>query len=570
MKKTLFFGLMAAALGFTACSDENGSIFNEKPQKGMTLNATVNGGIDTRANIDNTDAVWPFTFSAGDEVKVTNDLVTDTYTFSKAASDFTCDDATPTASATTWHAYYPSSAIDLTEQSGTIADVAAKYALSGATETPTTGSPSLSIDMKAKVAILKIVNAGGFIDINIMNGPNSWVTGLTADDFSVVTSDTKTSIFSTSTAGEHFVVVPAGIQLSIKEDNGTVVKATTASGFTAGKYYTLSVNEAVWRNALPQSSYYTKVSIETEVSTPKPSDANNLNTNGDVWWYDDASTIRIQTPKSKIKLNLNNKDVGAFYDLRGITEIIGLENLDVSEAGTLRRMFSGCEKLASIDVSSFDTKSITGMEFMFTSCHTLTTLDLSALETSNVTDMKSMFYDCDKLTTLKLGFNTKNVTNMEMMFHHCDLLTEFDVSTFVTSNVEKMGSMFQFCRSVTTLSLLNFNTEKVTDMSKMFNSCSKLTTLDCSSFKTSAVTDMNMMFKDMRDCESLTLSDDFDMSAVIDKDYMFSYCGWNKLGTGGCTVYGVNSPAIKSSCKTGTEWNSLGDLGIINIKFEGE
>ncbi len=548
MKKTLFFGLMAAALGFTACSDENGSIFNEKPQKGMTLNATVNGGIDTRANIDNTDAVWPFTFSAGDEVKVTNDLVTDTYTFSKAASDFTCDDATPTASATTWHAYYPSGAIDLTEQSGTIADVAAKYALSGATETPTTGSPSLSIDMKAKVAILKIVNAGGEFEINIKNSASTWVKGLSADDFEVTTNPSRVDIFSTSTAGTYYAVVPAGVQLSIY--NGSIyLKSTKPTGFEAGKYYTLTVGGALWSYSLSEGTdVATKIVIETGVSPTAPDGSSPLNSDGNLWQVLDGTTLRVQTPAQHIKFD--RSAYGFFQDYKLVTEITGFEKVDMSETENMSSMFARCYALTDLDLSSVNTSSVTNMSYMFSECRSLPVLDVTHFNTANVMSMAGMFNQCEKLASLDVThfntanvmsmrdmfsfcssltsldvthFNTSNVTNMAGMFNYCEKLTSLDVTNFITANVTNMAGMFQACQELTSLDVTNFNTANVDDMHQMFCLCKKLTSLDVTHFNTANVLFMEKMFGN---CTSLTDLDvtHFNTEKVINMNNLFRFC----------------------------------------------
>ena len=52
------------------------------------------------------------------------------------------------------------------------------------------------------------------------------------------------------------------------------------------------------------------------------------------------------------------------------------------------------------------------MEEMFRSCHSLLNLNLSGFDTSSVTSTWYMFRDCDKLTELDLSsFNTSKVTN---------------------------------------------------------------------------------------------------------------------------------------------------------------
>lgn len=165
------------------------------------------------------------------------------YTFKNNGTVFESTDAKQTTKAATWCAYFPGETIDLRNQSGAFADVANKYALAGATATATTGSDGLTVTMKAKAAVLRIVgvNKGDCLDINVQTD-GGYVSALVADKktagFSVQTSNTKVSLLSTPDAGMYYVVVPAGVKLLVYKGE-TLIKATKAEGLTAGKYYTL-------------------------------------------------------------------------------------------------------------------------------------------------------------------------------------------------------------------------------------------------------------------------------------------------------------------------------------------
>ncbi|OWW66379.1 lipoprotein [Enterococcus hirae 57-03-H11] len=94
---------------------------------------------------------------------------------------------------------------------------------------------------------------------------------------------------------------------------------------------------------------------------------------------------------------------------------------------------------------------------------------LSQLDTSNVTDMRCMFSDMRSVINLDVsGFDTSNVTSMNYMFKNMSSITSLDVSGFDTSNVTGMYTMFQGLSRVTSLDLSNFDTHKVTDMRDMF------------------------------------------------------------------------------------------------------
>ena len=99
--------------------------------------------------------------------------------------------------------------------------------------------------------------------------------------------------------------------------------------------------------------------------------------------------------------------------------------------------------MSEIDLSGIDSSAyITNMQSMFSGCERLSSLDLSNLNTSEVTDMSHMFDGCDNLKDIKLqNFDTSNVTNMRGMFSQTGLET-LDLSHFDTRNVPKMDDMF--------------------------------------------------------------------------------------------------------------------------------
>lgn len=85
------------------------------------------------------------------------------------------------------------------------------------------------------------------LDISVKTADDGkYVSGLKAvknsEGFSVETSDTKVSLLSKQGAGVYYVVVPAGVKISVY--NGTEpMKTTKEKGLTAGKYYTLKTGE---------------------------------------------------------------------------------------------------------------------------------------------------------------------------------------------------------------------------------------------------------------------------------------------------------------------------------------
>lgn len=254
MKKILSFVLAAVAIVFAACSNDETieTSGNGQNNKGMVLVATVSQQ-DSRAAIDAnaTFGTWKFTFTDNDNVVVGNNTINDYYKFTKSGETFSSTDAKVTSSAADWYAYYPGTDINLTNQEGTSASAAKLYALAGKTTSATTGStPPLKISMYAKVAVLRIVKVDNYgpCDIYLKTADGKYVSGLKAKKneagYDVVESDTKVSVFhkdSNGNAGIYYVIVPAGVKISVYNTNDeNHIKTTKAAGLTAGRYYTLT------------------------------------------------------------------------------------------------------------------------------------------------------------------------------------------------------------------------------------------------------------------------------------------------------------------------------------------
>lgn len=248
MRKFLYSVLMLAAVVLAACSnDDNG---DTQPKRGMILNASVEN-LSSRATMTDESGTWKFAFTQDDQVNVSNNKITSYYTFTNNGSQFTSTDAMVTTEAANWYAYFPGNEVDLKNQTGTFADVANKFAVAGKTAQTTTGEKGLSITLKPKVAVLRVVavDKNGILDIHVKTtADDKWVKGLTATknaaDFTVSISDTKTTLLHKA-AGEvkagdiNYVVVPAGEKIAIYNGN-LLLNTTNADGLKAGKYYTIT------------------------------------------------------------------------------------------------------------------------------------------------------------------------------------------------------------------------------------------------------------------------------------------------------------------------------------------
>ena len=146
-----------------------------------------------------------------------------------------------------------------------------------------------------------------------------------------------------------------------------------------------------------------------------------------------------------------------FKELKSLTSISGLENLNTTHVTDMSKMFYNCNNLSSFNLSQFNTGNVEKMNEMFYNCHGLNSLDLSAFNTAKVNNMYRMFYYCFVKTIDLSSFNTANVENMDEMFAGASLVVNIYTSeSFKTDKLTTSKYMFYLCTK-----LPNFNKDEV-------------------------------------------------------------------------------------------------------------
>ena len=241
----------------------------------------------------------------------------------------------------------------------------------------------------------------------------------------------------------------------------------------------------------------------------------NINEEGDIF-------VRGRQKENYVTMIWNQR-INNLNHLFSSSEIIeiDLSNFNTSTVTSMKNMFYNCSNLISINFGNIDTSSVTDMSSMFYNCTNIKSINLSNFDTSKVINMNRMFYKCFSLKSLNLtNFNTSKVTTMEYMFYNLRGITNIYLSKLDTSNVINMDHLFDSCFSLVSLNLNNFNTSKVTSMKGMFNLCMSLKSIDLSNLDTSNVINMEEMFQSCYSLISLDLSN-FNTSSVQSMNYMF-------------------------------------------------
>ena len=201
---------------------------------------------------------------------------------------------------------------------------------------------------------------------------------------------------------------------------------------------------------------------------------------------------------SKLRTNNVSTMISMFRDCYGLQNIIGIENMNISNVIDISQMFYNCGGLQSLDLSDWDTSKVMSMLQVFGTCNQLQQLDVSGWDVHNVTNMDSMFQNCNQLQQLDLSdWDTSNVTNMYCLFgYNYALQNIIGIEDWDVSNVENMGDMFNNCISLQSLDLSKWDTSNVTSFNGMFNymQSSALTKLDLSNFNTKKATTLSYMF----------------------------------------------------------------------------
>lgn len=216
-----------------------------------------------------------------------------------------------------------------------------------------------------------------------------------------------------------------------------------------------------------------------------------------------------------------------FYGCRSLTDLDGLAEWDTGNATMLTHMFYGCNRLSTVGITSWNVRKVTTTRGMLQGTP-ITSLDLSAWNTDSLTSMRYMFENCTKLTSLDLsGWNTSNVTSMEGLFSHDQQLTDLSMDGWNTGSVRLMGHMFEYCTKLTSLDLSGWGTSNVTDMYGLFANCTSLAVLKLGDrWNMGNVTDTTWMFSGDRKLASTIarIVPDWNMGSVRKTAGMFSGC----------------------------------------------
>ena len=197
---------------------------------------------------------------------------------------------------------------------------------------------------------------------------------------------------------------------------------------------------------------------------------------------------------------------------------------------------------------------INNCEKMFINCIDIAEIDLSNFDSSTVTNMLYMFQGCESLISINFkNIDTSNVEGLSLMFKDCKSLVSLDLSGFKTSKNKGTNKMFQGCISLKSLNLSNFDTSSITMFFKsMFEDCKNLEYLNMekAQIKFTSV-DLTNIFKNVPENMVYCINDKKLISQLNNKDCKVKDCSVNWRQSKKKIIFGSSPIACCSKCGSG-------------------
>lgn len=170
---------------------------------------------------------------------------------------------------------------------------------------------------------------------------------------------------------------------------------------------------------------------------------------------------------------------GAFSLCNALTEIIGIEDIDVSKM-TLLPSFYYCSSLTNLDLHKWQPVSATNIDSLFQDCYKLTSLNLNGWSFPAATTANSTFSMCGASSqgTLDLnidGWDFAGITSMSQTFYNCGVQSLKIKRSSADKNLNMSATIYN-CIYLITLDMSEFTLENVS-ISSFLKGCSNIENL---------------------------------------------------------------------------------------------
>ena len=377
------------------------------------------------------------------------------------------------------------------------------------------------------------VDSNGVITLYMTNGTYWAYKDSTTGSEVTITSDSKETQMN-----------------SIADDNSLI--ELTKDGYA----YVTPVNNCTYNGTLTQGAEYVDGQYTYRyMQEMGSSDWENISNDGwGVILTDKNSTDPVTT---KICTTINGKPIVsmAYMFKNSQASDIDVSSFDTSSVTNMLGMFYGISGVTSLDLRHFDTSHVTNMAVVFAYSTNLLSVNLdnwvvtptpgtsgfangffysSSIENVSAKNWKTVdgvqFFWSMSGTSIKsidvTGWDLSNLTSLAGVFGGGYNLEEIKgLNTWNTSTITDMSQMFFEDSKLTSLDVGNWNTSNVTTMANMFQRASGITSLDLSRWNTSNVTNMTAMFMNMTALTTLNLDN------WIFSNIPSGFLGWTGIKT---------------------------------------
>ena len=218
-------------------------------------------------------------------------------------------------------------------------------------------------------------------------------------------------------------------------------------------------------------------------------------------WDAETGTILVDSPSYKVYANENADNM--FRNLKCLDNV-SLGELSTRYTKSIASLFEGCERMTSIDISSFEVSSVNNVRGLFSGCEKLTEIVWPKMTfCKDGVDISSLFSNCKLLTDIDLYcFSGCKVIGSSDTFGSCSNLRSIDLSQIDFSSCGGYTGIFSNCSSLTTLDVSNFGWKNIGgECVWPFENCSSLKSINLGDFYIPKADRLENFF---RGCSSLT------------------------------------------------------------------
>lgn len=202
--------------------------------------------------------------------------------------------------------------------------------------------------------------------------------------------------------------------------------------------------------------------------------------------------------------NLDTSDVTSMYRMfknnPNLVTVGDISNWNVSNVTSLAEMFMQLPKFAghngSMDLSKWDTHSVTDTSLMFTVGAPLESIDLHGWDISSLTNANRMFNGNNEASYNSL-YTGNHIKSIDISGWHTD------GATMPLNNVSQMFKGNEGLTTIKGIADLLAKPNNVTSLDGMFWDCGSLSSLDLSKWDTSKVTNLSTMFMNDKNLQNV-------------------------------------------------------------------